>query len=162
MYAAKQPGLKSNEAYGVHGKTRDTPTDYYDIVLDESKVEYAKEPLYDNVTEPSQQPIDVTYEEVHVPGSIHYNDPCQPIRLENNEAYAVHKSETTEMLRETRSQQVDLKSNEAYGVRGEVQVAAINGTTDAVCYSVINSPGQQSGETTSGAMRNVEAYYGNC
>ncbi len=34
-------------------------------------------------------------------------------------------------------------------MRGEVQVAAINGTTDAVCYSVINSPGQQSGEATS-------------
>ncbi len=34
-----------------------------------------------------------------------------------------------------------------YGVRGEVQVAAINGTTDAVCYSVIDSPGQQSGVT---------------
>ena len=108
----------------------------------------------------TQQPNDVTYEEV--PGPTHYNDPCQPIPLENNEAYAVHKSETTEMLRETRSQQVDLKSNEAYGVRGEVQVAAINGTTDAVCYSVINSPGQQSVETTSGAMRNAEAYIGNC
>ena len=49
------------------------------------------------------------------------------------------------------SQDVDLlKSNEAYGVRGEVQVAAINGTTDAVCYSFIDSPGQQSGETASG------------
>ncbi len=36
-------------------------------------------------------------------------------------------------------------------MRGEVQVAAINGTTDAVCYnSVIDSPGQQSGEATSG------------
>ncbi len=33
-------------------------------------------------------------------------------------------------------------------VRGEVQVAAINGTTDAVCNSVIDSPGQQSGVTT--------------
>ena len=31
-----------------------------------------------------------------------------------------------------------------------MQVAAINGTTDAVCYSVIDSPGQQSGEATSG------------
>ncbi len=72
VYAAKQPrsiNLKSNEAYGVHGKTRDTPTNYYDIVLDESKVEDAKEPLHDNVTEASQQPIDVTYDEV--PGPIY-------------------------------------------------------------------------------------------
>ena len=36
-----------------------------------------------------------------------------------------------------------------YGVRGEVQFAAINGTTDAVYYSVIDLPGQQSGEATS-------------
>ena len=34
-------------------------------------------------------------------------------------------------------------------MRGEVQGAAINGTTDAVCYSAIDSPGQQSGEATS-------------
>ena len=79
----------------------------------------------------TQQPNDVTYEEV--PGPIHYNDPCQPIPLENIEAYSVHKSA---QMAETCSQEVDLKSNEAYGVRGEVQVAAINGTTDAVCYIV--------------------------
>ncbi len=88
----------------------------------------------------TQQPDDVTYEEVH------YNDPCQPIPLENNEAYSVHKSA---QMAETCPQEVDLKSNEVYGVRGEVQVAAINGTTDAVCYSVIDLPGQQSGEATS-------------
>ena len=87
----------------------------------------------------------MAYEEV--PGPTHYNDPCQPIPLENNEAYGVHKSA---QMAETCSQEVDLKSNEAYGVRGEMQVAAINGTTDAVCYSVIDSPGQQSGETASG------------
>ncbi len=92
----------------------------------------------------------MAYEEV--PGPTHYNDPCQPIPLENNEAYGVHSSgneRSTEMLGESCSQEVNLKSNEAYGVRGEVQVAAINGTTDAVCYSVIDSPGQQSGEATS-------------
>ncbi len=55
--------------------------------------------------------------------------------------------------------QVDLKRNEAYGVRGEVQVAAINGTTDAVCYSIIaDSPGQQSGEATSGAEVQMNNY----
>ena len=104
----------------------------------------------------TQQPNDVTYEEV--PGPTHYNDPCQPIPLENNEAYGVHKSA---QMAETCSQEVDLKSNEAYGVRGEVQVAAINGTTDAVCYSVIDLPGQQSGEATSGTeiqMDSNEAY----
>ncbi len=105
----------------------------------------------------TQQPNDVTYEEV--PGPIHYNDPCQPIPLENNEAYGVHKSA---QMAETCSQEVDLKSNEAYGVRGEVQVAAINGTTtDAVCYSVIDSPGQQYAEIVSGIeirMDSNEAY----
>ncbi len=68
---------------------------------------------------------------------------------------------STEMPGETYSQEVNLKSNEAYGVRGEMQVAAINGTTDAVCYSVIDSPGQQSGETASGTeirMDSNEAY----
>ena len=105
----------------------------------------------------------MTYEEV--PGPTHYNVPCQPIPLENNEAYGVHKSgyeRTTEMPSETCSQEaLDLKSNEAYGVRGEVQVAAINETTDAVCYSVIDSPGQQSGETASGTEIRIvsnEAY----
>ncbi len=57
---------------------------------------------------------------------------------ESNEAYGVHKSGTTTKIPgETCSQEVDLKSNNMYGVRGEVQVAAINGTTDAVYYSVI-------------------------
>ncbi|XP_064386610.1 uncharacterized protein LOC135335114 isoform X6 [Halichondria panicea] len=120
--------LKSNETYGIHGQPSTT-----------------------------QQPNDVTYEEV--PGPIHYNDPCQPIPLENNEAYGVHKSA---QMAETCSQEVDLKSNEAYGVRGEVQVAAINGTTtDAVCYSVIDSPGQQYAEIVSGIeirMDSNEAY----
>ncbi len=100
----------------------------------------------------------MTYEVV--PGPTHYNDPCQPIPLENNEAYNGNER-TTEMPGETYSQEVDLKSNEAYGVRGEVQVAAINGTTDAVCYSVIDSPGQQSGETASETeiyMDSNEAY----
>ncbi len=60
------------------------------------------------------------------------------------------------MSSKTYSQEVDLKRNEAYGVRGEVQGAAINGTTDAVCYSVIDSPGQQSGEATSGAEVQIE------
>ena len=40
--------LKSNEAYGVHGETQDTLTDYYDNVLMEST---AEGPLYDSVTE---------------------------------------------------------------------------------------------------------------
>ena len=35
-------------------------------------------------TTPTQQPNDVAYEVV--PGPTHYNDPCQPIPLENNEA----------------------------------------------------------------------------
>ena len=51
--------------------------------------------------------------------------------------------------------------HEAYGVRGEMQVAAINGTTDAVCYSVIDSPGQKSGEAASETeirMDSNEAY----
>ena len=75
----------------------------------------------------------MAYEEV--PGPTHYNDPNrQPMRLENNEAYGVHKSGNEEISSETYSQEVNLKSNEAYGVRGEMQVAAINGTTDAVCY----------------------------
>ncbi len=46
-------------------------------------------------------------------------------------------------------------------MRGKVQVAAINGTADAVCYSVIDSPGQQSGEAASGTeirMDSNEAY----
>ncbi len=95
----------------------------------------------------TQQPNNVTYEEV--PGPTHYNDPCQPIPLENNEAYGVHNS--SEVPGETCSQDVDLlKSNEAYGGRGEMQVAAINGTADAVCYSFIDSPSQQPGETASG------------
>ncbi len=110
-------------------------------------------------TTSTQQPDDVTYEEV--PGPTHYNVPCQPIPLENNEAYGVHKSgyeRTTEMPSETCLQEaLDLKSNEAYGVRGIVQVAAINETTDAVCYSVMDSPGQQSGEKASGTDSN-EAY----
>ncbi|XP_064386607.1 uncharacterized protein LOC135335114 isoform X3 [Halichondria panicea] len=134
--------LKSNETYGIHGEPRDTPTDY-------------ENPFGQPST--TQQPNDVTYEEV--PGPIHYNDPCQPIPLENNEAYGVHKSA---QMAETCSQEVDLKSNEAYGVRGEVQVAAINGTTtDAVCYSVIDSPGQQYAEIVSGIeirMDSNEAY----
>ncbi len=75
----------------------------------------------------------------------------------------VHNSaneRSTEMPGETCSQEVDLlKSNNMYGVRGEVQVAAINGTTDAVYYSVIDSPGQQSGETgTEIRMDSNEAY----
>ena len=95
----------------------------------------------------TQQSNDVAYEEV--PGPTHYNDPCQPIPLKNNEAYGVHNS--SEVPGETCSKDVDLlKSNEAYRVRGEMQVAAINGTTDAVCYSVIDSAGQQSAETASG------------
>ena len=40
--------LKSNEAYGVHGETQDSATDYYDNVLTEST---AEGPLYDSVTE---------------------------------------------------------------------------------------------------------------
>ena len=114
------------------------------------------------LTTTTQLPNDVAYEVV--PGPTHYNDPCQPIPLENNEAYSVHRSgneRSTEMPGETYSQEVNLKSNEAYGVRGEVQVAAINGTTDAVCYSVIDSPGQQSGEAASGTeirMDSNEAY----
>ncbi len=106
---------------------------------------------------------DVAYEEI--PGPTHYNDLCQPIPLENNEAYGVHNSGNershTEMPCESCSQEVNLKSNEAYGGRGEMQVAAINGTTDAVCYSVIDSRGQQSGETASGTeiqMNSNEAY----
>ncbi len=102
----------------------------------------------------------MTYEEV--PGPTHYNVPCQPIPLE---AYDVHKSGyeiTTEMPSETCLQEaLDLKSNEAYGVRGTSQVAAINETTDAVCYSVIDSPGQQSAETASGTEIRIvsnEAY----
>ncbi len=57
------------------------------------------------LTTPTQQPNDVAYEEV--PGPTHYNDPCQPIPLENNEAYSVHKSgneRSTEMPGETYSQ----------------------------------------------------------
>ena len=110
-------------------------------------------------TTSTQQPNDAAYEEV--PGPTHYNDPCQPIPLESNEAYGVHNSGNEEMTSETCPQEVNLKSNEAYGVRGEVQVAAINGTTDAVCYSVIDLPGQQSGETASGTeiqMESNEAY----
>ena len=46
--------------------------------------------------------------------------------------------EVTAMPGETSSQDVDLlKSNETYGVRGEVQVAAINGTT-VVCRFLIS------------------------
>ncbi len=67
----------------------------------------------------TQQPNDVAYEEV--PGHTYYNDPCQLIPLENNEAYDVHKSRNEEMTSETCRQEVDLKSNAAYGVRGEVQ-----------------------------------------
>ncbi len=117
-------------------------------------------------TTPTQQTVDlnhnVAYEEV--PGTTHCDDPCQPISVENNEAYGVHKygnEKPTEMPSETCSQAIDLKSNEAYSVRGEMQVAAINGTTDTVCYSVIDSPGQQSAETASGTeieMDNNEAY----
>ena len=86
------------------------------------------------------------------------------VHCAHGKAYSVHKSgneRSIEMPGETYFQEVDLKSNEAYGVRGEVQVAAINGTTDAVCYSVIDSPGQQSGETASGTeirMDSNEAY----
>ncbi len=58
------------------------------------------------------------------------------------------------MSGETYSQEVDLNSNEVYGVKGEVQVITINGTTDAVCYSVINSPGQQSGVTKTNRTEN--------
>ncbi len=108
-----------------------------------------------STTSTQQLPNDVTFE-----GPTQYNDPCQPISLENNKAYGVHKSgneKTTEMPGETCSQDVDLKSNEAYGVRGEVQVAAINGTTDAVCYSVIDSSGQQSGETASGTEIRIDS-----
>ncbi len=50
-HAAGSPhsiSLKSNEAYGVHSETQDTPTDYYDNVLTEST---AEGPLYDSVTE---------------------------------------------------------------------------------------------------------------
>ncbi len=111
----------------------------------------------------TQQTInpDVAYEEVPDLEPTHC-DELMP--LENNEAYGVHKygnERTTEMPSETYSQEVDLKSNKAYGVRGEVQVAAINETTDAVCYSVIDSPGQQSGEAASGTeieMDSNEAY----
>ena len=67
----------------------------------------------------TQQPNDVTYEVV--PGPTHYNDSCQPIPLENNEsAYDVHKSRNEKMPGETCPQEVDLKFNEAYSVRGEV------------------------------------------
>ena len=80
----------------------------------------------------TQQPNDVTYEEV--PGPSRYNDPCQPILL------SVHKSGNERSKRRVKNiRRKLLKRNEAYGVRGEVQVAAINGTTDAVCYSVIDS-----------------------
>ena len=114
-------------------------------------------------TTPTQQTIDlnhdVAYEEV--PGPTHCDDPCQPISVVNNEAYGVHKYGNEEMPGETYSQAIDLKSNEAYSVRGEMQVAAINGTTDAVCYSVIDSPGQRSAETACGTeieMDSNEAY----
>ncbi len=85
----------------------------------------------------TQQPNDVTYEEV--PGPTHYNDPCQPISLENNEAYGVHKSGNEEMTSETCPQEVDLKSNEAYGVRGEVQESNLEdeANTEGALYDVI-------------------------
>ncbi len=45
--------LKSNEAYCVHSETRDTLTDYYENVIDESKADEAntctEEPLYESV-----------------------------------------------------------------------------------------------------------------
>ena len=65
---------------------------------------------------------DVTYEEVT--GPTHYNDPCmhacQPIIIFG--AFNVHKSgneRTIEMPGETYWQEVNLKSNEAYCVRGD-------------------------------------------
>ncbi len=79
----------------------------------------------------------MTYEEV--PGPTHYNDPCQLIPLESNEAYSVHKSGNEEMTSETCPQEVDLKSNEAYGVRGEVQESNLEdeANTEGALYDVI-------------------------
>ncbi len=70
----------------------------------------------------TQKPNDVNYEE---PKYLHTTMIlADTIGKLFNEAYSVHKSgneRTTEMRGETCSQEVDLKSNEAYGVRGEVQ-----------------------------------------
>ncbi len=53
-------------------------------------------------------------------------------------------------------------SNEtAYGVRGDMQVAAIkDGTTDAVPYCVIDLPAQQSAETACDIEMNSNEAYG--
>ena len=79
----------------------------------------------------------MTYEVV--PGPTHYNDPCQLIPLENNEAYDVHKSRNEKMPGETCPQEVDLKSNAAYGVRGEVQESNLEDevNTEGALYDVI-------------------------
>ena len=85
----------------------------------------------------TQLPNDVAYEEVL--GPTHYKDPCQLIPLENNEAYDVHKFRNEKMPGETCPQEVDLKSNAAYGVRGEVQESNLEdeANTEGALYDVI-------------------------